>query len=64
MLDVFVNLHEFVVGCDVETRSFQKQGLDDLRMGIGLYRIIALNPGQVFLESSVIIPQLLVIQDK
>jgi hypothetical protein len=33
-------------------------------MSIGLDRIIALNPWQIFLEGSVITPQLFVIQDK
>ena len=64
MLDVFVDLHEFVVRRDVEAGSFQKQRLDDLRMGVGLYRVIALDPGQVFLEGPVIVPQSFMIQDK
>ena len=51
-----MNLHEFIVGGNVKTRPFQKQGFDNLRMRIGLDGIIALNPGQIFLERPVIFP--------
>jgi hypothetical protein len=64
MLDIFMNLHEFIVGGDVKTRSFQKEGFDNLRMCIGLDCIIALNPGQIFLESPVILSELFVIENK
>jgi len=63
MLDLFVDLHELVVGCDVETRSFQEQGLMISGWGLAFTRN-SIAPWADFFEGSVIVPQLLVIQDE
>jgi hypothetical protein len=47
MLDVVVDLHEFVVGRHIEAGALFKQRFDDLLLRVGLHRVVTLDAGQV-----------------
>jgi hypothetical protein len=64
VLDESVNLLEFIVRSHIEARAFLEQGSDDLRVGIGFHRVIALNPRQVFLENPIILSYFGMVQDE
>jgi len=61
VFDVLIDLHELIVRCDIETRSFFEQRFDNLLLRVGLHRIVTLNPRQVLFECPVILPEFVVI---
>jgi hypothetical protein len=63
MLDVLIDLHELVVGSDVETGSLLEKRFDDLLRGIRLDRIVALYSRKMLLKHPVIVTDDVVIDD-
>jgi hypothetical protein len=64
MLDVLVDLHELIIRGDIETRTLFEERLNDLLLGVGLHRIVALNPRQVLFERPVVLPEYVVVNNK
>lgn len=64
VLYILVDLHEFVVRGDIETRSFFEQCFNNLLLGVGFYRIVTLNPRQVSFECPVIFPQFIMVNNE
>jgi hypothetical protein len=64
MLQIFVNLHKLIVGCDIETGAFFEERLNYFLIRVCLYSVIGLHVGQIPLKGVEVLPYFGVVDNK